>query len=110
VVVAFRFGTEAEARRFARAEGVGGGLPIDTGRHVYSNWDSVLEHRIGHHPAMNPYEFPQNRGLRTQYSKEMCPRTLDLLSRTVYVNVNPDWTETDVDRKIEACRRAAGGM
>jgi dTDP-4-amino-4,6-dideoxygalactose transaminase len=110
VVVAFRFGTEAEARRFAGSEGVHGGLPIDTGRHVYSNWDSVLEHRIGHHPAMNPYEFPQNRGLRTQYSKCMCPRTLDLLGRTVYLNVNPDWTEAEADRRIEACRTATRSL
>lgn len=107
VVVAFQFDSEEAARRFARCEGVGGGLPIDTGRHVYSNWETVLEHRVGHHPDMNPYHHPKNKGLRTHYSKDMCPRTLDLLSRTVYINLNPDWPDDEVDHRIEACRNAA---
>lgn len=107
VVIAFQFDSEAEARRFAAAPGVGGHRPIDTGRHVYREWDTVLEHRIGHHPDMNPYQHPKNRDLRTNYSRDMCPRTLDLLSRTVYLSVNPDWSEAEVAAKIEACRRAA---
>ena len=51
VVVSFQFETEAVARAFAKAEGVGGWLPIDSGKHVYSNWDQILEHRTGHHPG-----------------------------------------------------------
>ena len=35
----------------------------------------------------------ENQGLRTDYTTDMCPRTLDILSRTVYINVDPDMTE-----------------
>ena len=27
------------------------------------------------------------------YTMDMCPKTLDLLSRTLYIGINPDWTE-----------------
>lgn len=106
VVTGYQFDDEATARKFATAEGVGGWLPIDTDRHVYSNWGPVLEKRMGHHPDMNPFNHPRNQGLRMQYSKDMCPRTLDYLSRTVYVSPNPDWTEAEISEKIAACKRA----
>ncbi len=110
VVVALQFDTEAQARAFARAPGVHGGLPIDTNRHVYSNWGPVLEKRIGHHPDMNPYNHPKNQGLQTDYSPDMCPRTLDILARTVYVKPDPDWDESEVITRIEACRKAAQAL
>jgi dTDP-4-amino-4,6-dideoxygalactose transaminase len=107
VFAAFQFDDPDAALRFAGAEGVCGCRPIDTGRHVYSNWDQVLQHRAGHHPAMNPFNFPQNQRLRTEYSPTMCPRTLDILGRTVYVAINPDWTDEEVDEQIAACRKGA---
>jgi dTDP-4-amino-4,6-dideoxygalactose transaminase len=107
VVVAYQFDDEATARKFASAEGVGGYLPIDTGRHVYTNWDALLEKRAGHHPEMNPYNHPKNQGMRTEYSATMCPRTLDLVNRTVFIPMNPDWTEQEISTRTEACRRAA---
>ncbi|HEY3332142.1 MAG TPA: DegT/DnrJ/EryC1/StrS family aminotransferase [Capsulimonadaceae bacterium] len=104
---AFQFATADEARAFATAEGVGGGRPIDTGRHVYSNWEPIMHRRAGHHADMNPFTFPQNKRLRMDYCPTMCPRTLDILARTVYIAVNPDWTSTQVDERIAACRNAA---
>lgn len=75
--------------------------------HVYSNWAPVLEHRIGHHPLMNPFNFEANQKLRTEYSADMCPKTLDILSRTVYLGQHCDWNDEEVDTKIKACRKAA---
>jgi len=106
VVVGFQFESEKEAREFAQGEGVNGWLPIDTGKHVYSNWEPILEHRVGHHPRLNPFEFPENRVLRIDYSKDMCPKTLDILSRTVFISINPDWNEREIERRVEACRKA----
>jgi hypothetical protein len=37
----------------------------------------------------------------------MCPRTLDVLSRTVFISLHPDWSDEEVSRRIEACRTAA---
>lgn len=104
VVVAFQFDSEAEARAFA--EETGGWLPIDSGKHVYSNWEPLLQKRIMHHPDMNPFRHPRNQGLRTNYTPDMCPRTLDVLSRTVFLSLHPDWSEEEVTRRIETCRKA----
>lgn len=104
VVVAFQFDSEAKARAFAPQ--TGGWLPIDSGKHVYSNWEPLLAKRVMHHPDMNPFNHPRNRGLRTDYTPDMCPRTLDVLKRTVFLSLHPDWDEEEVSQRIEACRKA----
>jgi len=106
VVVALQFDSEAQARTFAQAPGVGGWLPIDSGKHVYSNWEPILQKRVMHHPDMNPFNHPRNQHLRTDYSPDMCPHTLDVLARTVFVSINPDWTDEQVSEHIAACRQA----
>lgn len=58
--------------------------PIDSGIHVYTNWTTLLEQRIGHHPLMNPYQHPANRGCRGVTVGD-CPQTLDNLARTAYL-------------------------
>jgi len=110
VVVGFQFESEARARAFARAEGVGGFLPIDSGKHVYCNWEPVFKHRVGIHPGMNPYRMPRNRGLRMNYTRNMCPRTLDILKRTVLITLHPDWKKARVRARIEACRKAGASL
>ncbi|MBU4366693.1 MAG: DegT/DnrJ/EryC1/StrS family aminotransferase [Kiritimatiellae bacterium] len=110
VVASFQFKSEALARAFAKAEGVGGWLPIDSGKHVYSNWDPILKHRVGHSPGMNPYRMPNNKGLRLNYTKNMCPRTLDILKRTVFISLHPDWTEAQVRTRIAVCRKAGASL
>ena len=110
VVVSFQYESEAVARSFAKAEDVGGWLPIDSGKHVYSNWEPILKHRIGIHPGMNPYRMPKNKGLRLNYTKNMCPRTLDILKRTVFISLHPDWTEAQVRARIAACRKAGASL
>ncbi len=109
VVAALQFDTEQMARTFADAPGVHGWLPIDSGKHVYTNWTPLLEKRMGHHPALNPFHHPLNAGLRTEYSPDMCPRTLNLLARTVFISMDPDWSDEEVTERIAACRRAVPG-
>ena len=107
VVVAFQFKNEAEARAFHVSPGVGGYVGIDHGKHVYTNWTPLREKRIMHHPAMNPFHFAKNKGIRADYSERACPRTLELLRRTVFVGLNPDWTRAELKAKIAALRAAA---
>ncbi|HRS95104.1 MAG TPA: DegT/DnrJ/EryC1/StrS family aminotransferase [Candidatus Latescibacteria bacterium] len=109
VVVAFQFDTEAKARAFQQSPGVGGYVGIDHGKHVYTEWTPIREKRFMHHPAMNPFNFPQNKGLRADYSDTACPRSLDLLRRTVFCSLDPDWTEQKVAEKIAAFKMAAKG-
>ena len=77
---------------------------------MYSNWDPILKHRVGHCPGMNPYRMPKNKGLRLNYTKNMCPRTLDILKRTVFISLHPDWKEAQVRTQIEACRKAGASL
>ena len=82
-------------------------MPIDTGKHVYTNWTQIMEKRGALHPAMDPFRMEANRGLQTDYAPDMCPRTLNLLSRTAYLMVNPDWTEADLEAVANVLKNAA---
>ncbi|MCM8816711.1 MAG: DegT/DnrJ/EryC1/StrS family aminotransferase [Candidatus Omnitrophica bacterium] len=107
VVVAFRFETPEMAIAFAQSEGVGGWRPLDSRKHVWFDWEPVVNKRIGGHPAMNPYNFPQNANLRKDYTKEMYPKSIENLGRTVFISVNPDWKTREIKEKINACKNAA---
>ncbi|HBN84122.1 MAG TPA: aminotransferase [Clostridiales bacterium] len=103
--LSFTFPNEEKARAFAKD--VSGSLPIDSGKHVYSNWDPVLNKKGGHHMDMNPFYFKQNSGLRSNYTKDMCPVTLDILKRTVYVSINIQWTQEELQTKANQILAAA---
>ncbi|HAH85941.1 MAG TPA: aminotransferase [Armatimonadetes bacterium] len=108
--LAFTFPDAESAESFASADGVGGLCPIHSGKHVYANWDPIIEKNVWHHPAMNPFNFAANKACNTNYTKDMCPRTLDILARTVLIGLSPDWTEEFTAQKIEACRNAARSL
>lgn len=110
VMLTLKFKNEAQARAFTSAPGVGGLVIIDHGKHVYTEWEPLREKRISHHPDMNPFFFPKNKGLRADYSDTACPRTLEILRRTVYISVNPDWTDAQVQDKIKAMKAAAQAL
>ena len=101
------FESESDARKFASASGVGGYLPLDTGKHVFVNWEPIRMKSVYHHPRMNPFLFEENQGLRADYDDDVCPDTLDICSRAVVVRTDPDWTESDLERKVAACEEAA---
>lgn len=102
--LAFRFETEEAARKFATSEGIYGTLPIDTGKHVYTNWEPIMERRGAVNPAFDPFLMKANRV--PDYRPDLCPRTLDLLSRTVYLGMSPWMSDEDAERKAEMCRKA----
>jgi len=80
------FDTAAEALAFmdAHSKDVGMMRPYDTGKHVYSRWEPILNQRGSHHPKLNPYRFARRK---ITYSKDMCPRSLDIMARTVVLGV-----------------------
>lgn len=89
------------------AEKTGGTVARNTGRHVYTEWDPILQHRGAHHPLLNPFEMEANAGCRTDYTEDMCSRSLEILGRTVFVQTHPDHTDEDTDRLIDSIRTAA---
>jgi dTDP-4-amino-4,6-dideoxygalactose transaminase len=84
-----------------------------TGRHNYTEWDQVLMGAGAAHPAMNPYNMPQNAQCRRTYSKDMCLRSLAILNRTVMIPTHPEHTDRAIDDVIHniatAARIALGG-
>jgi len=46
----------------------------------------------------------QNQGLRTEYTADMLPKTLDLVNRTYHFNLNCDWTEDEIQAVADTIR------
>lgn len=104
--LAIRFNSEQEARFVAKFDGVWGHLPIDTGKHVYKNWEPIMKKRGAFHPLMDPFKMEANKDIIPDYHETMCPKTLDLLSRTVYLMISPDDSKETLDGKINAIKTA----
>ena len=86
---------------------MGGTVCGRTGRHTYTEWDPFYTKDGGPHPALNPFNLPQNRRCRRNYSKNMCPRSLEILNRTVMIGNHPDRTDAEVDALIAKIKAAA---
>ena len=102
--VALTFESEAASRDFiAKVDAIyHAKTPIDTGKHVYIHWPFITNKKGAYHPEMDPFKMQANKGLaHERYSLDLCPKTLDILARTVYLNVNPDMTEEEI-RKAAA--------
>lgn len=103
--LAFRFDTVEQTLAFkqkADAAGYYANRPIDTGKHVYTNWTPIMEKRGAFNPAFDPFRMEANKGLAHDYKLDMCKKTLDLLARTAYISVNPDSDEESLDQMIKA--------
>lgn len=104
-----RFDNADECNTFAAKcaeSGLSITIPINTGKHIYTNWTQVMEKRGALHPAMDPYKMKENQGLQMDYSMDMCPKTLDLLARSAYISINPDWTSEEVEKTAEIINNA----
>jgi dTDP-4-amino-4,6-dideoxygalactose transaminase len=74
-----------DAKEFAARRGVV--RLIETGRHVYTNWEPFHAQRT-FNPRMDPYKWAHRQ---FTYSAEMCRTTLDILERTCYVSLGPQY-------------------
>jgi dTDP-4-amino-4,6-dideoxygalactose transaminase len=79
----------------------------NTGRHCYTEWDQVLMREGAAHPALNPYNLPENAGCRSDYSKDMCARSLGILGRSVMVSTDPRHSKDEIDDIVHDVRVAA---
>lgn len=103
--VMFCFDRPDQADRFA--ELAQGTVALKTGRHVYTRWDPVLQHRGAHHPALNPFRMKENAQCRMDYRLDMCQASLDILARTVFITTHPDRQRTEVTAQIQRVKTAA---
>lgn len=104
--IAIVFDTAEEAEQFASAEGINGMVPINTGKHIYKNWTPIMNKKGALNPLMDPFLMVANKDIVPDYKNTVYPITLDLLSKVVYISVDPDWTSEEMERKIEAIRAA----
>ena len=65
---------------------------IDSGRHVYTNWEPLLEQR-SFNPKMNPFNWTQRE---IEYTKDMCSKTLGILSRSINIPLPYEMREKEV--------------
>ena len=103
--VMYQLPTAKQAEEFA--EKTNGTVTIKTGRHVYTEWDPILDHMGAHHPALNPFKLAENQECRMDYSLEMCRTSLDILGKTVFIQTHPDNAEEDMTALIDKIKAAA---
>jgi 8-amino-3,8-dideoxy-alpha-D-manno-octulosonate transaminase len=70
--------------------------------HIYKYWEHILERKPAT-PEGCPFTCPFYKGPLPAYAPEMCPRTLDLLDRAVFVRLDQWWTASD-------CRNVAAAI
>ena len=106
---------EAEtSKRFAaalNAEGIGCGTIFDNSipdRHIYRNWPFMMSGLADERRA--PWKNPFYKGDIQGYSPTECPRTLELLGRTVMMLMDQTYSEQDADQAIEAVNKVATAL
>jgi 8-amino-3,8-dideoxy-alpha-D-manno-octulosonate transaminase len=75
--------------------------PDATDYHVYVHWSPIMNQRAWT-PSGGPWK---NHPRKVTYTKEMCPRTLDLLSRAVHIDVSPELSNDQVEEVCEALEK-----
>jgi dTDP-4-amino-4,6-dideoxygalactose transaminase len=96
-----------EAQRIAKtlqAEGVACGTRFSRqipDRHVFFHWDYIMEKRTPHASG-----FPWNES-QVEYTKEMCPNTIQWLERTISFPITQKMSDAYVDQVCAAIRKVA---
>ena len=114
ISVALLLETGERAKRFAEAlnaEGVPAASIYDRGipdRHVYCHWEYVMEKRSSDARG-RPWTSPLHDTTRA-YHREMCPRTLDILGRTVIISLTQTLTDQHAEWIIRGIRKVANGL
>ena len=73
-------------------------------RHIFTYWEGIVK-RQGATPKNYPWNDPAYRG-SVDYSANACPKTLDILSRSLRLSLNQAMSETNVLEIAEAINRA----
>jgi dTDP-4-amino-4,6-dideoxygalactose transaminase len=63
-------------------------------------------------PEGCPYtcHYYTQRGGKAEYSPDMCPNTIDLLGRTIHLDIPPQMTDEDCDLTALAIRKVAKAL
>lgn len=78
--------------------------------HIYSHWKHVLEQSTPT-PEGCPYTCPHYKGdAPSKYSPDMCPNTVELLSRAVHIDIPAQLTDEDCDMIAKAINKVSSAL
>ena len=86
-----------------RAENVSAGTmfqPDVEDWHVYYHWGPIMEKRTANRLGC-PWTCPYYEG-EAIYDRDSCPTSLDLLSRSLHIDISPSLSDQDADSAVEA--------
>jgi len=92
------------------AQGVGCGVFTAGGArdwHIYRFWEHILEKKSATAEGC-PFTCPYYKGPLPAYSEDVCPRTLDLLSRGIRIGLSEWYTEEECRELAETINRVLG--
>jgi len=74
--------------------------------HIYKYWEHILEKKTPTEEGC-PYACPYYKGNLPKYSVDMCPKTLDILSRVISIGINENWKEEEIKNIAKKVRNIA---
>ena len=95
-----------------RAEGIAANGVYDSGIpdwHIYAHWQHIIEKKTPT-PEGCPWTCPYHKGEPVEYSADMCPKTLEYLSRVVHLDIPPQMTIADCDMVAEGINKVAAAL
>jgi 8-amino-3,8-dideoxy-alpha-D-manno-octulosonate transaminase len=84
-----------------KAEGAGALLVYQPGRvdyHVYTHWTPIMEQRVWSDYG-GPWRWHDGE---VGYSRDMCPRSLELLGCAIHLDISPDMSRDNVEELADA--------
>ncbi len=102
-------------RRFAqalKAEGIAADSLYDSGIpdwHIYTHWKHIMD-KVTATKEGCPYTCSYYKGEPIKYTPDMCPQTLNILSRTVQMDIPPQMSEEDCDMVAEGLSKVAKAL
>ena len=100
IALFFSLSTPELTKKFAealKAEGIEANSIYNKGVpdwHIYSHWEMIINKWTAT-PEGCPYTCPYYKGPEIKYSADMLPKTLDLLSKSIQIDIPPQLTEED---------------
>ncbi len=103
VAVAIQFDTIATADAFMNKHNETGPFwpykPVNTGRHVYTDWTPILEQHGAFCDEADPFKRARRK---IEYSADMCKTSLEIMSRSVVLHTPYNMPVKDVRQAVKA--------
>jgi 8-amino-3,8-dideoxy-alpha-D-manno-octulosonate transaminase len=74
--------------------------------HVYAHWTPIMQQRVWSERG-GPWRWHEGR---VEYSPDMCPRSLELLRRSVHLDISPDMTSDNLEQLADALTKVFEGV